>query len=110
MNTHYCTWEFGGNTRTLKGTFEEVEQLVHFMRHVSPLERQNITGPTPIGQQDLTNVASQMLAALNLVRSIIIDAANTGFNYKEGDWAKRLFASQAITKAAVDAAVAKGVK
>lgn len=49
MNTHKCSWSYnGGPTRTLKGTYEEITNLVHFMRHVSPLQRDNITGPTLI--------------------------------------------------------------
>jgi hypothetical protein len=110
MNTHYCTWEYDFQKRKLKGTFEEIEQIVHFMRHVSPMKRDNITGPTPIAPNDLDKVASQMLAALNVVRDIIMDGAQVGFVPTEGDWAERLFASQAITKAAVDAAKAEGVE
>lgn len=39
--------------------------------------------------------------ALKHVRGIIVEAAMVGFNYKEGDWADRLFASQHMTKAAL---------
>lgn len=35
--------------------------------------------------------------ALELVRSIVRDGAMTGFNCNDGDWAERLFASQAVT-------------
>ena len=45
--------------------------------------------------------APEMLAALELVRSIISEAALTGFNCKDGDWAERLFASQHVTFEAV---------
>lgn len=45
--------------------------------------------------------AERMREALVLVRSIIKDAANTGFNWKDGDWAERLFKSQADTFAAL---------
>lgn len=48
--------------------------------------------------------APAMYAALLNVRSIIADAAMTGFNCKDGDWAKRLFASQQVTSAAVEKA------
>lgn len=41
--------------------------------------------------------------ALELVRSIIMAAAMEGFNYQYGDWADRLFASQALTGAALKA-------
>lgn len=37
--------------------------------------------------------------ALQLVRGIIKDAAMEGFNYQYGDWADRLFRSQADTDA-----------
>lgn len=39
---------------------------------------------------------------IKLMRSIISDAAMVGFDYKQGDWAERLYASQAVTKAALD--------
>ena len=41
--------------------------------------------------------------ALKLVRSIISDGAETGFNGQSGDWAERLFASQSVTHAALRA-------
>lgn len=43
----------------------------------------------------------QMRAALVHVREIIKDGAMTGFNWQDGDWAERLFASQAVTHAAL---------
>jgi hypothetical protein len=43
----------------------------------------------------------QLEAALVHVRSIIKDGAETGFNWKEGDWAERLYASQGVTHAAL---------
>lgn len=39
--------------------------------------------------------------AIRLVRSIIVDGAPTGFNPLSGDWADRLYASQAVTFAAL---------
>lgn len=45
--------------------------------------------------------APELLSGLELVRSIIAEAAMTGFNCHDGDWAERLFASQAITFDAV---------
>lgn len=45
--------------------------------------------------------APDLLEALIKVRAIIVDAAMTGFNCHEGDWAERLFASQADSAAAV---------
>lgn len=51
MNTHFCTFEYNGTKRTLKGTFEEIQSLVHFMRHASPLKRDNISDPMPIDRK-----------------------------------------------------------
>lgn len=41
--------------------------------------------------------------ALEMVRGIIVDAATVGFNCHDGDWADRLFASQAVTHRALSA-------
>lgn len=41
--------------------------------------------------------------ALKFVRGIIVDAAMIGFNCHDGDWAERLFASQAVTIVALKA-------
>jgi hypothetical protein len=40
---------------------------------------------------------AELVAALIMVRKIISDAALTGFNCHDGEWAERLFASQALT-------------
>jgi hypothetical protein len=45
-----------------------------------------------------------MLEALHNVRKLISEAAMTGFNCKDGDWADRLFFSQQMTSAAIDKA------
>jgi len=42
-----------------------------------------------------------MLAALKDVNALVSEAAQTGFNYKTGDWAERLFASQWNTSEAI---------
>jgi hypothetical protein len=42
-----------------------------------------------------------MLAALRNVNKLISEAAMTGFNCKDGDWAERLFTSQQVTSAAI---------
>lgn len=60
-----------------------------------------VGGPDRVGNARLIEAAPKMLAALELVRSIISDGAMTGFNWKDGDWAERLFASQAVTYEAV---------
>lgn len=44
---------------------------------------------------------SAMLVALRAVQGIISEAAMTGFNCKDGDWAERLFHSQQATSAAI---------
>ena len=44
----------------------------------------------------------ELRIALKYVRSIIADAAMVGFQWQEGDWATRLFASQGISKRALD--------
>lgn len=46
-----------------------------------------------------------LLAALSNVRALIAEAAMTGFNWKDGDWAERLFASQQVTSAAIEKAL-----
>lgn len=49
----------------------------------------------------LIAAAPELLAALILVRTLIVDAAATGFNCHDGDWAERLFASQQVSFDAV---------
>lgn len=49
----------------------------------------------------LIAAAPAMRDALLNVRKIIADAAMTGFNWKDGDWVERLFASQAVTSDAI---------
>lgn len=45
--------------------------------------------------------ALDMLTALKNVQKLIAEAAMTGFNYKDGDWPERLFASQHVTDTAI---------
>lgn len=49
----------------------------------------------------LITAAPDLLAALRSVQKLISEAAMTGFNHKDGDWAERLFASQQVTSAAI---------
>lgn len=49
----------------------------------------------------LAAAAPAMLAALRNVRKLISEAAMTGFSSHDGNWAERLFASQAATSAAI---------
>ncbi|CAO3358679.1 hypothetical protein [Azospirillum palustre] len=51
-------------------------------------------------------VIDELASAVKLVRSIIKDGAEVGFNFQHGDWAERLFASQAVTHRALAKAVA----
>lgn len=53
---------------------------------------------------------SELLAALKNVRQIISDGALTGFNCHDGDWAERLFASQAQSSAAIKSATLEPVR
>lgn len=52
--------------------------------------------------------APDLLDALLNVRKLISEAAMTGFNWKDGDWADRLFFSQQKTSAAIDKAKGRG--
>lgn len=52
--------------------------------------------------------SGEMMEAIKHVHSIIGEAAETGFNCHDGDWAERLFASQAKTFAALRANGANG--
>lgn len=47
------------------------------------------------------HAAPDMLAALQNVQKLIAEAAMTGFNCNDGDWAERLFFSQQMTSAAI---------
>jgi hypothetical protein len=55
----------------------------------------------PVANARLITAAPDLLEALLNVRAIIAEAAMTGFNWQAGDWAERLFASQATTSAAI---------
>lgn len=57
------------------------------------------SGCTPSSSPD--PIREEMARALEHVRAIIADAAMTGFNYNDGNWVERLYASQAITHAAL---------
>jgi hypothetical protein len=53
--------------------------------------------------------APDMLAALRNVNKLISEAAMTGFNCKDGDWADKLFFSQQMTSDAIAKAIVKTV-
>lgn len=61
--------------------------------------------PKP-GDGQFRLIAADMLSALLNVRALISEAAQTGFNWKDGDWAERLFESQQVTSAAIAKAAA----
>jgi hypothetical protein len=50
------------------------------------------------------NAHDDLVAALRAVQKIISEAAMTGFNCHDGDWAERLFFSQQATSAALSKA------
>lgn len=50
---------------------------------------------------EVKDINAELVAALEHVRSLIVEGALVGFNCGEGDWAERLFASQAMTFEAV---------
>lgn len=49
----------------------------------------------------LIAAAPDMLEALQNVQKLISEAAMTGFNCKDGDWAERLFFSQQMTSKSI---------
>ena len=56
---------------------------------------------TMLANARLIAAAPEILAALLDVRALISEAAQTGFNWKDGDWTERLYASQQVTSAAI---------
>lgn len=72
----------------------------------NPKENVAPASPQPSGAIGTVGASGEMLAALKHVRSIVADGAATGFNWKDGDWAERLYASQQMTSTAVQKAEA----
>lgn len=87
-------WEWRGNQLYAPGRMQTLLRDVTFW-NASEVDKQMITA-TP-----------DMLAALQNVNKLISEAAMTGFNCKDGDWAERLFASQQQTHAAIRAGIGK---
>jgi dienelactone hydrolase len=90
------------------------EKLPHIERGHEDVPRFRLwSGKTPVidgfilDEQDAAfivravNSHDRLVEALRLVRSIIVDGAPHGFNPLEGDWAERLYASQAATAKAL---------
>ena len=63
----------------------------------------------PKGEQDeyaqKFAAAEDLIDALQNVNQIIAEASSTGFNYKDGDWAEKLFKSQQKTSDALKKAL-----
>jgi len=55
----------------------------------------------------LISAAPEMFEALLTVNKLIAEAASTGFNCHDGDWAERLFRSQQATSEALRKAVGR---
>lgn len=49
----------------------------------------------------LIAAAPDLLDAVVATRKLVAEAALTGFNYADGNWAERLFANQAVLSAAI---------
>lgn len=58
------------------------------------------TGPT-VKRARLIAAAPELLEAIISTRKLVSEAAMTGFNCHDGDWAERLFANQAGLSAAL---------
>ncbi|MEK1893178.1 MAG: hypothetical protein AAAB20_07855 [Rhizobium sp.] len=52
----------------------------------------------------LIAAAQDLLDAVLKTRALVAEAALTGFNYADGDWAERLFENQAVLSAAISKA------
>lgn len=61
----------------------------------------NLCGDEAHANARLIAAAPELLDSLVKVRALIVEAAMTGFNCHDGDWAERLFASQSFTHDAV---------
>src|SRR4051812_47670096 len=87
-------WEWRGNQLYAPGRQQTLLRDVTFW-NATDVDKQMITA------------APNMLDALQNVNKLISEAAVTGFNCHDGDWAERLFASQQQTSEAIRAAVGK---
>jgi hypothetical protein len=48
QDTHYVAWKVDGELCTATGSKTDMEDLRHFMKHVSPLKRDDISEVLPI--------------------------------------------------------------
>jgi len=60
-----------------------------------------IWGITHYAEIPMPGAHDDLVAALRAVQKLISEAAMTGFNCHDGDWAERLFFSQQATSAAL---------
>jgi hypothetical protein len=58
-------------------------------------------------KNELRAEVETILAAMEGTRALVSEAAMTGFNCHDGDWAERLYANQAKLSAAIDKANGK---
>jgi hypothetical protein len=80
---------------TLKmATNDELAELYALAREV---KKAGVSLPALLDERE------RLRAALKLVRGIIVEASQTGFNCYDGDWAERLYASQSDTYRALQA-------
>lgn len=49
----------------------------------------------------LIAAAPDLLEAVRATRALVSEAAATGFNWSDGDWAERLYGNQAVLSAAI---------
>jgi hypothetical protein len=82
----------------------DAEKLVKAVLHDS--ERYRASQFLTSGDARLIAAAPEMLEALRNVQKLISEAAMTGFNCHDGNWAERLFLSQQVTSAAIKKATA----
>lgn len=61
-----------------------------------------------MANEDTLSSEQQLRLAIERTRAIVAEAAMTGFNWKDGDWAERLFANQAALTAALGTAQSPG--
>ena len=105
IHDHSAATLCGGGEDAIIGHILTVNPCEACAKRAEPKEWQWGRCMTPsIENARLIAAAPDMLAALHNVRKLISEAAMTGFNWKDGDWADRLFASQATTTAAIEKA------
>lgn len=84
----------GGNTifNVLELDMEVCMNKAQIASHLAPLSED---------PADKTAIYKELLDAAKITRSIVSEGAMTGFNYKDGDWAERLFQNQGNLSTAI---------